>query len=290
MKSVDITEKMVLGTVQFGMDYGIANVSGKPTNKEVFSILTLAWEKGICRLDTAPGYGSEKILGEFIKSNGLQNEAKVLTKIPSLEGYSNYQKFIRTSIETSLNNIKCPIDVLFFHRPKDSLLLRKDPDFFKELLSEYPVSILGVSVYERQEVEKLSDSQFELAFQVPYNVLDRRFENVSIRAGKRYARSIFLQGLLASTSEMRKNSHRELLEMQQKYHAVLNKNHQNPIQFALSFVANARNIDYFLFGVDTVGQLLDILNLNIYDNKQMNIVNKLQLNIDHKWLDPRKWI
>ena len=35
-KSLNITEKMVLGTAQFGMDYGIANVSGKPSKKEVF--------------------------------------------------------------------------------------------------------------------------------------------------------------------------------------------------------------------------------------------------------------
>ena len=51
---------MVLGTAQFGMDYGIANLMGKPTRKDVLSILALAWEKGVRRFDTAPGYGSEK--------------------------------------------------------------------------------------------------------------------------------------------------------------------------------------------------------------------------------------
>ena len=44
-KSLNITEKMVLGTAQFGMDYGIANINGKPKKKEVFGILDLAWEK-----------------------------------------------------------------------------------------------------------------------------------------------------------------------------------------------------------------------------------------------------
>ena len=65
-KSLNITEKMVLGTAQFGMDYGIANASGKPSKKEVFSILDLAWGKGVTRFDTAPDYGSEKVLGDFI--------------------------------------------------------------------------------------------------------------------------------------------------------------------------------------------------------------------------------
>ena len=47
---------MVLGTAQFGMDYGIVNINGKPKKKEVFDILDLAWEKGIRQFDTAPGY------------------------------------------------------------------------------------------------------------------------------------------------------------------------------------------------------------------------------------------
>jgi len=72
-KYLNIADKMVLGTAQFGMDYGIANVSGKPTKKEIFKILLFAWEKGIRNFDTAPGYGSEKVLGEFIVAHKLQN-------------------------------------------------------------------------------------------------------------------------------------------------------------------------------------------------------------------------
>ena len=93
-KSLNITEKIVLGTAQFGMDYGITNLIGKPTKKEVFDILDLAWEKDVRRFDTAPSYGSEALLGEFILANGIQDEAIVLTKIPSLDGASSYQRSI----------------------------------------------------------------------------------------------------------------------------------------------------------------------------------------------------
>ena len=45
---IDFTDKIVLGTVQFGMDYGIANVSGQPTKSEVFKILeSMATESGV---------------------------------------------------------------------------------------------------------------------------------------------------------------------------------------------------------------------------------------------------
>ena len=53
-KSLNITKKMVLGTAQFGMDYGIVNINGKPKKKEVFDILDLAWEKGIRQYLTLP--------------------------------------------------------------------------------------------------------------------------------------------------------------------------------------------------------------------------------------------
>ena len=69
-----------MGTAQFGMDYGIANVSGKPTKKEVFGILDLACENGFRRFDTAPSYGTETLLGEFMAANGLRDESKVLTR------------------------------------------------------------------------------------------------------------------------------------------------------------------------------------------------------------------
>ena len=148
---------MVLGTAQFGMDYGIANLNGKLSKDMVFRILACAWEKGIRRFDTAPGYGSEALLGEFIAANGLQDEAIVLTKIPSLNVVADYANFLRKNIDSSLKNLGCPIDVLFFHDAEDSRLLLNDPRLFKNLLQEYPVSKLGVSVYEAQEVESLID-------------------------------------------------------------------------------------------------------------------------------------
>ena len=284
-----MTEKMVLGTAQFGMDYGIANVSGQPTKNEVFNILSLSWEKGIRHFDTAPNYGSEELLGEFILANGIQDEAIVLTKISSLDGVSDYQQRIRTSLESSLKNLGCPIDVLFFHNPVDSGLLLSDLQFFETLLNDYPVSTLGVSVYETKEVESLSGCQFELAFQFPFNVLDRRFEQVSMPQRKRFARSVFLQGLLASTNGLRLDAPVELLNLQKEYHDRLAKHHLKAVGFAVSFVANNDAVDYFLFGVDTEEQLQNILDLELYDQTEIAFLDTIQLSADEKLFDPRKW-
>ena len=288
-ESVNITEKMVLGTAQFGMDYGIANVGGKPSKKEIFDILDLAWVKGIRRFDTAPVYGSEASLGEFIMANGIQDEVLVLTKIPSLGSFNDYKQSIMTSIESSLKNLGCPIDVLFFHDPKDSELLMNNPSFFKSLLDEYPVSTLGVSVYEQREVERLKNCELDLAFQFPFNVLDRRFGQVSIFKGKRYARSVFLQGLLASAEGLRTDAPAELLEINNQYHELLKDYNINPVNFAVSFVMCRSSVDYFLVGVEIEKQLIDILDIEIDIFQDLAFLDPLQSNISEKWLDPRKW-
>jgi len=288
-KYLNITDKMVLGTAQFGMDYGIANVSGKPTKKDVFNILSLAWERGVWKFDTAPGYSSESLLGEFISTNGLQDKVKVLTKIPSLDGLSDYETIIIKSIALSLKNLGCPIDVLFFHNPNDSILLLKAPEFFDGLLHDYPISSLGVSVYEPNDVEKLLGCPLELAFQFPFNVLDRRFEKVEMTAGKRYARSIFLQGLLASADGLRSDAPKELLVLQKEYRNMSAFYHLDPISVAISFAIISDLVDHFLIGVDSVSQLNEIIKFDQYDQNEMANIDLESLNINDYWLDPRNW-
>ena len=47
--------RLVLGTAQLGMDYGIANITGQPVYNTARSIVQEAWESGICEFHTGPG-------------------------------------------------------------------------------------------------------------------------------------------------------------------------------------------------------------------------------------------
>jgi len=284
-----ITEKVVLGTVQFGVDYGIANTSGRPSRKEVFQILDLAWDKGVRSFDTAPGYGTEELLGEFIKKNGIQNEVRILTKIPPIIGLKNFSQTVQKNIESSLQSLGCSIEVLFFHKASDSKLLIDNPGFFQKILNHYPISSIGVSVYDPKEVELLANTQFELAFQFPFNVLDRRFEKVIVKEGKRYARSIFLQGLLTQNGCLRDNAPKELVRLNNNYHSKLSQYNLNPVKFSISFVYNARIADYFILGVDNLKQCAEILNMQLYDRERLNVSDSMSNGIDENWLNPRNW-
>ena len=118
--------KIVLGTAQLGSDYGIASHSGKPSANESTRILEAAWDGGIRNFDTAPGYNSETVLGQFIKTQGIENETKVLTKVSSLGNDDKWRSSIHKSVAKSLNDLGVTsIEVLFFHDAKDSVFLLK---------------------------------------------------------------------------------------------------------------------------------------------------------------------
>ena len=74
--------KMTLGTVQLGLNYGIANNEGKPDEEKAFTILDSALASGVKCLDTAAGYGdSEKVIGKYLAASAkVRSEISIVTK------------------------------------------------------------------------------------------------------------------------------------------------------------------------------------------------------------------
>lgn len=281
--------KIVLGTAQFGMDYGIANLHGRVEKKEVFRILELAWESGITFFDTAPSYEAEALLGEFISINCLQDQAKVITKIPPLREEVNYQEFITRSAALSIKQLGCPIEALLFHDARDSSLLLSEPEYFGRLIRQHPISYLGASVYEPEEAEGLENCGIELAFEFPFNILDRRFEHVQMPLGRRFARSIFMQGLLASPNKLRRGAPRELFNLRGQYFNFLAEHDLDPVEAAVSFVFHSDSVDQFLVGVDSQAQLQKIIDLKTITIQNLKILRKLTIAASQRWFDPRQW-
>ena len=95
--------KMTLGTVQLGMNYGIANENGQPKEEQSMEMLGAALESGVNSLDTARAYGnSEDVLGHFLA--GVENKPFITTKVPMIEEGTDaeVEKFIVESAEASL--------------------------------------------------------------------------------------------------------------------------------------------------------------------------------------------
>ena len=182
MKEQQDISRLVLGTAQLGMGYGIANRSGKPDLKTAESIVKTAWESGIHEFDTAQAYGeSERVLGLIFKELGIAEMAKVITKlnldVDHLDG-----KFLNQSIESSMNNLG--VESLFglmLHREEMLDLWEKDLErYFMDIVDSGRVKHLGVSVYSPEKAILALNTKGISIVQLPTNVIDTRFEKAGV--------------------------------------------------------------------------------------------------------------
>lgn len=191
--------KIGIGTVQFGLDYGISNKVGQTGVDEVKKILYTAHQYKINTLDTAEAYGnSEDVIGQTAE-----------------DGWEIISKFSSVAIDVGLMNLlqgslnKLKRQSLNGYLAHNAEVLIKKPNLWDELLECRERGLtkkIGYSIYTPEELEGLlSLKMIPDIIQIPFNFLDRRFcpyfdklkeLNVAI-----HTRSAFLQGLFFMDSE-----------------------------------------------------------------------------------------
>lgn len=195
---------LTLGTAQIGLNYGIANMSGKPDEETAFRILETALGNGVNCIDTAAAYGdSEKIIGKFFRTKRKKDPGiKIVTKFRIGPGKSSAaESLIMHSVEESLFNLDTRyIDILLLHNAKEYPAFAGEISLtLEKLMVEGIIRSAGASCYELKEIEPLLDNEIFSAFQIPVNLLDYPFYNNEIMSRLAdkliFARSIFLQGL-----------------------------------------------------------------------------------------------
>lgn len=289
-----MNSKLILGTVQFGLHYGVNNTTGKPSKENIKSILDSAYNSGIQLLDTAEAYGdSQNTIGEY--HNNSTNKFNVITKFSS-----NTEGFSLNIIERVYNNLKIlDVDKLYcymFHSfddfnkyfekyRKDLLILKRDGI----------INNIGVSLYSNDELESVLKFNEITLVQLPFNLLDNNNKrgNIIKKAKAKgieiHTRSAFLQGLFfKNTSEFTVK-----IKPLEPYLNLLNDLCDEDYKMndlALNYVCNQKNIDKVLIGVDNVHQLES----NILSEKK-NIKKELTNNIEvidvkeTKLLNPSNW-
>ena len=196
---------MTLGTVQLGMNYGIANDAGKPDEEKSFSILRTALEGGVTALDTARAYGdSELVIGRFLKQWQGKMPA-IVTKIPKLQGDSpkELERFATESVEQSLERLGVnKVDAVMLHGAKDPILHGKAcADAVKALLDHGYTDRVGVSIYTAEDIEGMLPYDIFSVTQVPMSIFDQQLiaggsiDKLRQRDYTVFVRSVFLQGL-----------------------------------------------------------------------------------------------
>lgn len=260
--------KIGLGTVQFGMDYGISNVQGKPNIGEVRRILNQALKSGMVVLDTASLYGnSEEVIGKCLPKS---HTFRIVTKTPQFKKKiitPEDAKSLTTVFYSSLEKLnQSSVYGILIHNVND-LLVENGHLLMESLLDikrQGLVKKIGVSIYESQQIDKVLDKYKIDLIQVPINILDQRLiKSGHLKMLKQYgveihARSVFLQGLLLMRPGEMNSYFNPIKNQMQIYHQYLKENGISPIQGALGFISLQEEIDCTLVGVCSYKELLEI--------------------------------
>lgn len=264
---------LCLGTVQFGMKYGINNKLGQPSLENSFEMLDVAIENGIGVIDTASAYGdAERILGKYFKSRGNVKKVKIISKLKPnvLEPNKCSYDVINKELETSFHLLGVDrLNGFLLHTPE--YIYRTDVlNALISLKNQKLVENIGVSIYDIEEGWAAIESGMVDYIQVPYSVLDQRavktgFAKKVKEAGiTLFTRSAFLQGLFLMSPKLIPSYLKEAVPYILIFENLLDKYKVKKIDALIHFVTIESDIDYLVFGVDTKEQLIE--NINSYHN------------------------
>ena len=170
----NFNNKLILGTVQMGLSYGINNKSGKVSLKESLDILKFAYDNGIRTLDSAEVYGNaHQIIGIFHKRNS-NLKFKIITKFPR----DIKRNLIKDRLLNYLDILSVKsIDVLMFHSFESFLENKDSLSILTEMKLNGLINHIGVSVYTNDQLKLLINEDLITVVQLPFNMLD----NVSVK-------------------------------------------------------------------------------------------------------------
>lgn len=291
-----MSNKFCLGTVQFGLNYGIKNELGRqPSEKESFGVLKAAIESGISYFDTASAYGNaEQVLGDF----GIgKYPVHVISKLkPDLQ--EPLQDNVLLEIRYSLKRLG--LSSLYGY------MLHRAEDFYKpEIMAGLAqakelglIQHIGVSVYEPEDALRVVTDPRIDCVQIPYSVFDQRldqtdfFELAEQNRVRVFARSAFLQGLLLMESKDVPLNLREAKPLLIKFDEIISQFGFSRTEAAVLFSYQHRGIANMVFGVDTATQLLEDLRIislsGTFDacRKELSVAFD---NVPRKILMPNLW-
>ena len=287
--------KIILGTVQFGLEYGINNRSGKPSKETVNTILDFAFENGIRLLDTAEAYGdAQEVIGAYHRQSN--NKFNVITKFSSGRRDLPSSFIERISLDLHILNIPSLYCYMFHSFEDFRLHYGEHKNEIAELKASGVIKKLGVSVYENEEINELIDERDVDLIQLPFNLLDNNSQRLdSVKRAKNmgveiHTRSAFLQGLFFRNIDDLPEKLKALKPHLCEIRRIAETNNLSLGDLSLNYVVQQKGIDNVLIGVDSREQLIQ--NLKSLENvildqaiKEIDLIHVMLTNL----LNPSNW-
>ncbi len=290
--------RLGLGTVQFGLDYGISNMDGRTPVGEAGQIVEMAAEAGVRIIDTAAEYGeSEKVLGKILP---IRHRFQIVTKAEQFgtERITPKQAVQLTdSFQRSLENLRCDsVYGLLIHNVDD--LLTDGGELLLEALldlkSQGLVEKVGASVYTGVQIDFLL-SRFSLELiQLPLNVFDQRLveggylTRLKDAGVEIHARSVFLQGLLLMDPDELPSHFDSVRNHLREYQQANRRRGLTPLQASLGFVLGHEEIDCAVVGVCSYDHWLEVLEAVETSERKLDNGRRFACH-DEEIIDPTRW-
>lgn len=260
--------KLILGTVQFGCQYGI-NSAGRPSTKQVSDILSSAKGRGIQILDTSSAYGNaEEVLGSVNASDNF----KIVSKYPKCD------KSVAETFDYSLKVLRT--NYLYGYLLHHFEVYKENKAVWNEFIAlkeSGKTERIGFSLYEPTELDLILNDgiPFNL-IQIPYNLFDRQFEpyfkQLKERGVEIHVRSTFLQGLFFKNRNLLPEKLQPLMKYLIQLDNFASANSITVGDVALNYNLQNSFIDGVLIGVDNNEQL----------NQNFNSISDIAINLDIK--------
>lgn len=279
--------ELVLGTVQFGLRYGIAGPGSLVPHEQAKAIVRRAFELGIHVLDTAAAYGDiEQRLLELTDGLPFRVVSKLPPK-PPVVGGAAAARWAEQQVRQAEQRLGPLLEALLFHRAED--LLESGGETLWQAASdrcdELGVKTLGVSVYDPQTLELVS-RRFPVALaQAPGSALDQRFAEHSARC-RLHLRSAFLQGLLLMPETAAVAKLPAAAASLRRWHAWCEERELSALEAALGIAKSFANVSHCIVGVDRLDQLESIS--AAWQRAQPLLASELATT-DVAVIDPRCW-
>jgi aryl-alcohol dehydrogenase-like predicted oxidoreductase len=294
--------RLMLGTVQFGLPYGVANRTGQPDYREVISIVDTAVAGGINCFDTAAAYGtSEEVLGRALRELGVADQVVVVTKVQALTPAQLADPVLASttivqSVERSRQRLQMDcLPMVLFHREPDAVFM----DVLAELQAKQWLREFGVSCDNHSGMaKKFVTSNSVSALQIPANILDHRhahsgiFETAAAHGVAIFVRSVYLQGLLVMPESEIPEALGEIIPVRRSLEVIAAESGMSLPELALRYMLSQPGATSILIGVETVQQVTDNLGIFTRGSLPENILEAVHLavpQVSETLVTPNLW-
>lgn len=291
--------RFMLGTVQLGLPYGVANQTGQPNYDLALRMIARAIEGGVNCFDTAAAYGtSEEVLGRALLELNVADQVTVVTKvlpcgkIPTNEA----RALIHKSIDQSrrLLRLEC-LPIVLFHREIDAIHL----PILKEFQDQKSVGQLGVSCdnFPGPAIQFAKDEQIS-ALQIPANIVDRRhqdsglFHECQSQKVILFIRSAYLQGLLTMPENQIPEALSPIVPVRHALSDVAANAGISLSELALRSILSKPEVTSVVVGAETIEQIdqnLKMFERGPLDGELLKQIDALSFALPEKIITPSQW-